>query len=303
MTRKGLQSCPPEICSLICQDPMLERLDLNSICYVSHAFRSEAQRELSYRYPCLRGVSGAKAWCSALESKPSRATIVKGLVLLFPPPFSSDFLKEDIRRLAVTMNTCANLKELVVADDVSVGIWYPTLYRSPTHFLSFGFPGFKLTKFVNRYFPQNGCDLHVQLTKFLRSQCNLELLELDPGKMSVYKDGLPLAFLKALGCPPQFLNTSYSLTRLRLNFANVMESPPFRKLEFSAIEELGRVLDGNLTRQMKSLALFLWEKVSHFSEIIRVIASSHIYIQHLEIHQCLPIQVRPQSNPNERFTY
>ena len=114
--RTCLQSCPPELCSLICQDPILERLDLNFICYISHAFQNEAQRENfpAIVIPCLRGASEIKAWCSALQSKPSLTKNVKDLVLLFPRPTSSDFRKEDIERLAGTMNTCVNLKELEV---------------------------------------------------------------------------------------------------------------------------------------------------------------------------------------------
>ena len=86
MTRRGLQFCPPEICSLICQDPILERFDLNSICFVSHAFRNEVQRELSCCFPCLRNTtasgSDVKTWCFrvalALKRQPHLATNIKG---------------------------------------------------------------------------------------------------------------------------------------------------------------------------------------------------------------------------------
>ena len=133
-----------------------------------------------------------------------------------------------------------------------------------------------------------------RLGTFLRSQPNLELLELHSEKTSVHKSRLSLPYLTALGCPPQFLDASHSTTRLRLNFQKPTELPlsPFFNLGSSEINQLKRVLDENQTRQMKSLALFLWKKESKFSEIIRVIASNHIYIQHLEIHQSLPIQVR-----------
>ena len=114
MTRPGFQSCPPEICSLICQDLILERPDLNSICYVSHTFRDEAQRELSYRFPCLRGGIEAKAWCSALQSKPNRATNVKGLFLVFPLLWVSEFREEDIERLKCTMKMCVNWRWFLV---------------------------------------------------------------------------------------------------------------------------------------------------------------------------------------------
>ena len=85
----GLQSCPLiyVLSYVICQNPILERLDLSSMNF--HLFRltclsNEAQRELSYRYPRLWGTRDAKAWCSALESIPNRATYVQGLLLAFP---------------------------------------------------------------------------------------------------------------------------------------------------------------------------------------------------------------------------
>ena len=104
--------------------------------------------------------------------------------------------------------------------------------------------------------------------------------------MDVSKSQLSLDCLKTLGCPPQFLDRSYSLTRLRLNFENSTDNE-----EIDVV--LGRVLHRNLTRNMKSLAIFLEQGQSHFAEIMRVVAVSHIYIQHLEIHQFLPTQVCP----------
>ena len=88
---------------------------------------------------------------------------------------------------------------------------------------------------------------------------------------------LPVHHAKSLGWPPQFLDKSYSMTRLRLDFVNSTN-----KCE---IDVLGDVLDRNITRNIKNLAIFLEQRQSHFPEIIRVIAVSHIYIQHLEIHQ------------------
>ena len=58
------------------------------------------------------------------------------------------------------------------------------------------------------------------------------------------------------------------------------------------IDVLKRVLNKDLTLNMKSLALFLRQEQSHFAEIMRVIAGRNTYIQHLEIHQFLPTQVR-----------
>ena len=272
----GLQSFPPEICSLICQDPILERLDLNSICFVSHAFRNEAQRELSYRFPFLRGASHFNTWCFTLQCQSHLAINIVGLVLLLPA-----FVRSDIN-LTTTLHMCVNLKELVVLCEECPSLGMPkdlthTFKMPPT----FAFHPFKLTKFVNGYFSQD----NMEFGTFLRFQPNLESLELHSGKMNVFKRQLPLDYLKTLGCPPHFLDTSYSVTRLRLNFENSTDN--------CEIDVLGRVLKRNLTRSMKSLAIFLKQRQSHFAEIIRVIAINHIYIQHLEIHQFLPTQVRP----------
>ena len=61
---------PLKICSLICQDPILQQRDLKSICFISHAFGKEAQRLLSYRFPCLRDARRVKAWCLSLKRRP-----------------------------------------------------------------------------------------------------------------------------------------------------------------------------------------------------------------------------------------
>ena len=137
----------------------------------------------------------------------------------------------------------------------------------------------ELTKFANGYF-----SFDATFTAFLTSQPNLESLELHSGKTTVSKSEVTVSLnrLRTLGCPPQFLDTVYSLARLRLNFDNSTDN--------CEIDVLG---NSNLTKNMKSLALFLQQEQSHFAEIMRVIAVRHIYIQHLEIHQFLPTQVRP----------
>ena len=108
------QSFPPEICSLICQDPILERLELNSICFISHAFRNEAQRELSSRFPCLRGASQVKTWCRSLKSRPHLATNIKGLVLLLPQLNYPAPSLLGSPSLTCVWPMCVNMKELVV---------------------------------------------------------------------------------------------------------------------------------------------------------------------------------------------
>ena len=135
----------------------------------------------------------------------------------------------------------------------------------------------KLTKFVNGYFRQDDSSF----TRFLMSQPNLEL---HSGTMNVSKRHLSLDRLETLGCPLQFFDREYSLARLWLNFDNSTDD--------CEIDVLKRVLNKDLTLNMKSLALFLRQEQSHFAEIMRVIAGRNTYIQHLEIHQFLPTQVR-----------
>ena len=147
---------------------------------------------------------------------------------------------------------------------------------------------FQLTKFVNGYFSQNFHRGYI--LQFLEAQPNLESLELHSSE-EYCSEVLPFHLvhrLKSLGCRPESLGhgeiRSYSVARLRLDFKNETYE--------GEINVLGSVLSRNRTRDMKSLALFLKERQSHFPEVIRVIAASNIHIQHLEIHQFFPSQVR-----------
>ena len=187
---------------------------------------------------------------------------------------------ENVCELAVVPGECAVMQEPEESTEC---------HMLPAHMLS-SFYGFKLTKFVNGYFSQGDPDLMAFLRNILSSQPK----ELHSGKMALLKSQLPLSLdhLEALGCAPQFLNVNYSMTRLRLEFENRQQYRPwyYPSNNFD-IDELRCVLDSNLTRQMKSLAVISKRKESHFPDIIRVIADSHIHIQHLEIHQSLPTQV------------
>jgi hypothetical protein len=248
---------------------------------ISHAFRNEAQRELSHCFPCLRGASRARAWYLSLERSPHIATNIRGVVLLLPP--SSTF--PDIIRVIWALCKCVNLKELVVLLEEC----QPRRFRSRQEYPSLTYISygsqfkFKLTKFVNGYFSQND----VRFREFLRSQPDLESLELHSGNLDVSRGQFSLSELKTLGCPPQFFNPGqdYSLMRLRLDFDDSTDD--------CELDILGRVLRRNINRSMKSLSIFLNQSQSHFPEIMRVIAVSHLYIQHLEIHQFIPTEVRP----------
>ena len=284
----GLQSISAEICSLICQDPILERLDLNSICFISHAFRNEAQRELSYRFPCVRGVHRAKAWCLSLQSRPRIAINVEGLVLLLPQPPALP--EEHIERLTQALHMCVNLKELVVLFQER-RLRLPGLqerkYSSSTRMLN-DHP-FKLTKFVNGYFSQRSA----KFIAFLRSQPSLESLELHSDDYKYFQDiFFNLRHLKSLACPAQYLlHGSYGLKRqmrLRLDFKNPSDLYCY-EINLKSLE----ILLLNRDKKLASLAIFSTQKLSHFPEIMGVIARSRIYVQHLEIHQFYPTQVSP----------
>ena len=161
----GLKSFAPEICSLICQDPILQQRDLKSICFISHAFRKEAQRLLSYRFPCLRDGGRVKAWCMSLKRRPHIALDIQGLVLFLPP--QATFQADDISRLMQALRMCVNLKELAVFPEGGLQDYSSSVYMLE------GLP-FQLTKFVNGYFMQRESPFN----SFIRSQQKLEILEM-----------------------------------------------------------------------------------------------------------------------------
>ena len=276
----GPQSLAPEICSLICQEQTLERLDLGSICFISHAFRNEAQRELYYRFPCLRGTNRVKAWCLSLQSRPHLAVNVEGLVLLLPRP--SAFRVEHVDRLTQALHMCVNLKELAVLFQerhLRRPVLQEPKYSPATHMLNH-YP-FKLTKFVNGYLSQEDSNFK----EFLKSQTYLESLEMHSGKTNVFGHDLLLYRLKSLVCSPKFLlECGLLVKRVRLDF----ESSP----DICEIDELRGLLNVTYNKTMTSLAIFLKQKQSHFPKILRVIAFGLSDIQHLEIHQLCPTQVR-----------
>ena len=166
-----LQFFPPEICSLICQDSTLERLDLNS----------------------------------------SDSTVATGLPL---GPRRHHTPHMDSGQSYI----CVNLKELAMPfEDChrhQPGLLEPEY--SPWHMLALY--RFKLTKFVNGYFSQENS---LRFALYLRSQTNLESLELHSGRTSIFKSQISLRKLKSLDCPPQFLDTIYRMTRLRLGFEKI----------------------------------------------------------------------------------
>jgi len=287
----GLKSFAPEICSLICQDPTMQRSDLNSICLISPTFRREAQRLLSYRFPCLRGASRIKAWCLSLKRRPHFALDVQELVLLMPP--QAAFPPDNMTPLIRALRMCVNLKELAVLSQ-----WRRPGFRDTAlpMFLMSDLP-FTLTKFVNDYF----CQSSVSLGPFLKSQrMTLETLELhsdnDPRTIHLCHNEVTFPCLKTLACPSAYISGYYSwynlgIERLRLDFE-------YSKPEVGC--EKG-VLSSNFIfflvgTNLKSLAIHLKrkpdERHSHFLEIMDHVAATLPNIKHLQIHQYLPM-VRP----------
>ena len=296
MTVLQSESLPPEIWSLICQDPIFERFDLNSISSISHAIREEARRVLSYRFPCLQGASRVKAWCLSLRCRPHLALKIQGLVLLLPQHFHI----ENIILLKLTLHMCVNLKELVVLFQERhlrrTRLQEPN-YSSSTHMLN-DHP-FKLTKFVNRYFFQDDENFKT----FLKSQRYLESLELHSGDTRVYKVRLRVRRLKLLACCPRILHGYYpscdlpNQMRLRLDFKF-----PLRPSNLE-IAVLGSILRGYFlsNNKLTSLAILSKQEKFHVLGMIPLLIElcrpgrnlnvNPINIQHLEIHQFFPTQV------------
>ena len=273
MSASSLKSFAPEICSLICQDPIITRRDLNSICFISHAFRKEAQRLLSYRFPCLRSTSRIKAWCMSLKRRPRLSKGVQELVLFLPP--QGDFHADDVARLVRTLRMCVNLKELTILSQLRKrglqGQWTPELIL--------GNLPFTLTKFVNGYFVQNRAFL-----TFLNSQKMLETLKLHWNFEN--PAGCPyLPFLKTLSWPADIgtkwhnfpLYNFPRLQRLRVDFENWNERDDY-------FGNFMRRIGYNM--KLKSLVIFLDRKPGdHFLQIIRSITELGLRIKYLQIHQ------------------
>ena len=270
----ALNSFAPELCSLICQNPILKRRDLNAICFISHTFRKEAQRALAYRFPCLRDASRVKSWCLSLKRTPHLALNVQDLILFLPPQQS--LYIEDVERLKKALQMCVNLEEL------SVFLKHPRhphqLYSPSIHTL-FDLP-FTLTRFVNGYFDQ---DSHY-FAIFLESQKKLETLEMHSTHSgNLHHSNISLPSLKTLACPALWYFGMPMVERLRLDFEKLTDC-----------REMSILMCSSLIFRCKSLAIFLKKRLdgkqSHFLQIIDLFA--RVRIKHLEIHQFLPI-VRP----------
>ncbi len=84
MHANSIKILPQEICGLICQDPILTRRDLFSLCAVSRAFRDESERFL-YTSARLRGTRKIKSFCVSVIRRPFLAVRLRQLVLYMPP--------------------------------------------------------------------------------------------------------------------------------------------------------------------------------------------------------------------------
>ena len=213
----------------------------------------------------------------SLESRPHLAVNIKGLALLLP------LLCRTHRRSHTGIAHVCKLERIGGAFSrmSSPSTW---IARAQVFVGDLNDHPFQLTKFVNGYFSQDA-----NFREFLISQLSLKSLEIHSGKTNVSRSELFCRPLKSLGCPPQFLFKCYSILekRLRLDFE--------RSTDICEIDLLRRLWNSTHRghKTMKSLAIFLKQKQSHFPEILRVIDRRHLDIQHLEIHQFFPTQVRP----------
>ncbi|KAF8817192.1 hypothetical protein BYT27DRAFT_7153851 [Phlegmacium glaucopus] len=277
-TRTGLDCFAPEICSLICEDPIFKRRDLNSICFISRPFRREAQRVLSFRFPYLRGAGPIRAWCLSLKRRPHLALGVQDLILVMPR--QTAFHADDIARLVQALKRCINLKELAMLSQCrGRGLQDPStsVYMLDDHM-------FKLTKFVNNYFIQGA-----MLEQFLKSQKTLETLQLHSDGV-YHLCSLSLPYVKTLACPAQIFNGGRYMRfplveRLQLDF----EDSQLEVARERAV--LSSILYGR--KKLKSLTILLKRNLhgkqqSHFLDFMDFVAEGVPHIKHLQIHQFLP---------------
>ena len=287
-----LKSFPPEICSLICQESILKCRDLSSICFISHAFRAEAQRLLSYRFPCLRGITRIRSWCLLLKDKPHLATDTQGLVLFLPPAKASNY--QASVHLAQTLQMCVNLKALFIfcqrrTDTIKSGDHWASSYMLQN------LP-FRLTKFVNDYFTCQDRGLE----NFLKSQPMLKTLELHPRcSLKIQTPVLPhLTRLTTLSCSPRLYWQQYNMSwydfnvnRLQLNFEN-------SRIKWKGA--LAFIFPPKIQNdKLVSLVIFLERKKANksrnrcqFLKIMDFVGTHLPCLKHLQIHQFLPT-VRP----------
>ena len=283
-----LKYFPPEICSLICQDPILKCRDLNSICFISHAFRAEAQRLLSYRFPCLRGITHVRSWCLSLKYKPHLAHDIQGLVLFLPPATASNH--QASVHLAQTLQMCVNLKALFIfcqrrTDTIEFG------YHWASSYMLKNLP-FQLTKFVTDYFTCQDRGLE----NFLRYQPMLETVEMHPRCSLEVRTAIDLSYLphlRTLSCSPllfYFSLYAFQLDRLQLDFENSRIEWK-RALLWISSHNIWQILHHKLL----SLVIFLERKKvdegrnqCHFLEIMDFVGTHLPFLKHLQIHQFLP---------------
>ncbi|PFH53361.1 hypothetical protein AMATHDRAFT_73546 [Amanita thiersii Skay4041] len=189
-------SLPPELCGLICQQPVLRRNDLRALCTVSRPFRAEAER-LLYSRVTLRCLRHIRSWCVALALRgPYLASRVHHLSLTMPPAI--ELVPADYSRLIYALSSCLNLAELEVlsdgrsSDGDSSLIWI--LEGHPWH----------LSKFTNTYFPLSS------LRSFFDSQSNMQTLVL---RTSTRESTLESALPKLLPRNLTTLDTSAAVLR------------------------------------------------------------------------------------------
>ncbi|KAK7062227.1 hypothetical protein R3P38DRAFT_691448 [Favolaschia claudopus] len=157
---------PPEICAIIC-DMVADKHDLLSLCRISSAFRSQAER-LIYRSVDLRETDGdsmwrLKLWTEAASKHAYLAEYVHSLILQLPISFEPSLASKLTRALAQSVY----LKELRILGPRE-GSRYNFFQGSIINKCSF-----RLTKFENRYFDDK------LILEFWRNQTEILLLNTD----------------------------------------------------------------------------------------------------------------------------
>ncbi|KAF8904139.1 hypothetical protein CPB84DRAFT_1960951 [Gymnopilus junonius] len=156
---------PPEICGIICKEPVLARHDLHKLCSVTQSFRGEAER-LLYTAVTLRGLRRIKAFCITVARRPYLALYLRKLALYMPPQM--DLEADDLSRIMRALHLSVNLKELSVLQDTSRGM--PDKPGTAVQRWILDGHDFRLEKFTNSYFQPP------VLTNFLAHQPSIETL-------------------------------------------------------------------------------------------------------------------------------
>ncbi|KAF9480809.1 hypothetical protein BDN70DRAFT_877126 [Pholiota conissans] len=178
------KAIPSEIYGIICQDSLLSKHDLRTLCFVSRTFCEEAERIL-YSSVELNDQDRLRSFCDSVIRRPLLALSLRQLVLHMSPQPSID--PDDRSRIVRVLHLSTNLQDLRILGQTKSAL-------SMENWILEGHE-FKLTTFANSYFFQG------KLRKFLESQSELETL-MFTWRTATRLYGTPLPHtIKNLSCP------------------------------------------------------------------------------------------------------